>query len=164
VPDYTVLFVRITLLTALIDVVSGPLMTIITATGRIKLYHLIVGGINIMILPISYYLLNMHYYPHIVFIVALIFSVLLLFVRLFFVKRELNIDILPFLKFVIYKIIIVCFLSFIIINLIKLVNFYSDTYNFLFTSFCSTLIILLIIFIVGLNSRERNYFFKFNKN
>lgn len=54
VPEYTVVFVRLVIVIMLIDSLSGSLITAAQATGRIKLYQTLVGGLLLFIVPISY--------------------------------------------------------------------------------------------------------------
>lgn len=54
VPEYTSIFVKLIIFNILIDCVSAPLMTSAQATGKIKLYQIIVGGVLLLNLPFSY--------------------------------------------------------------------------------------------------------------
>ena len=54
VPEYAVIFTRLIIINILIDSISGPLMTAANASGKIKLYQGIVGGLLILNLPVSY--------------------------------------------------------------------------------------------------------------
>lgn len=55
VPEHTVLFVQLALIEAIIDSISGPLITAMMATGKIRNYQITVGGIQMMSFPLSYY-------------------------------------------------------------------------------------------------------------
>ena len=54
VPDHTVSFVRLSLLLGMCECFSHPLVTAMLATGRIRNYQLVVGGLQMLNLPISY--------------------------------------------------------------------------------------------------------------
>ena len=71
VPEYTVLFCRLVLINTLIDCISGPLMTAAQATGRIKKYQTAVGGLLLLILPISYLFLKNEFPPEITLYVSI---------------------------------------------------------------------------------------------
>ena len=58
-PEHTVLFVRLVLLFALSESLSSPLITAMLATGKIRDYQLVVGGVQMLNLPVSYYLLRL---------------------------------------------------------------------------------------------------------
>lgn len=59
VPPYTVAFTRLIIISLLIDSFSYPLMVAAGATGRIALYQFVVGGILIMVFPISWFIVSM---------------------------------------------------------------------------------------------------------
>ena len=52
-PEYASLLLQLTLIVLLIESLSGALMTGIQATGRVRAYQVVVGGMIIMILPLS---------------------------------------------------------------------------------------------------------------
>lgn len=52
VPDYTVAFCRLTFISCMIESISNPFMIGASATGKIKKYHLIIGSILLLIVPV----------------------------------------------------------------------------------------------------------------
>lgn len=52
-PEYASLLLQLTLMVLLLEGPSGALMTGIQATGRIRIYQIVVGGLLILILPLS---------------------------------------------------------------------------------------------------------------
>ena len=89
VPEYSVIFTKLILIEALIQSISGPLMTAVSATGKIRLYQLVVGGFSLLILPISYLFLKMGYPPKFTFIVSISSAVLAFIFRLIFTKNQI---------------------------------------------------------------------------
>lgn len=88
VPDHTVLFVRLILIFALSESISNPLVTAMLATGRIKNYQIVVGGLQMMNLPISYLLLRIGCIPESVIWVAIGISQCCLVGRLYITATE----------------------------------------------------------------------------
>ena len=86
VPEHTVLFAQLTLIFALSESISNPLITAMLATGRIRNYQLVVGGLQMMNLPISYVLLRMGWIPETVLIVAIVISQCCLASRLYMLR------------------------------------------------------------------------------
>lgn len=86
VPAYTVPFLRLMLCVTIIDAVANPLMISAAATGRVRLYQSAVGGILLMILPISYLVLKCGGDPTSVFIVHLCVCIVAFTVRLFIIR------------------------------------------------------------------------------
>lgn len=48
VPDYTIIFVRLVLIFAMCESISNPLITAMLATGSIRNYQIVVGGMQMM--------------------------------------------------------------------------------------------------------------------
>lgn len=83
VPEHAVLFVQLVLIFAMSESISQPLITAMLATGNIRSYQIIVGGLQMLNLPISYMLLHFGCIPEVVLIVAIIISQCCLATRLF---------------------------------------------------------------------------------
>jgi hypothetical protein len=83
VPDYTVTFARLILVNTLIDSFIWNFNESAQASGKIKIYQIVVGGLLLCILPVSYLFLKLGYPPQITFYVSIVFSILALFARLF---------------------------------------------------------------------------------
>lgn len=85
-PEYVVIFTQLVLIDALIDSISYSLMTLAQATGKIKLYQAIVGGILLFNLPASYVALHFGAPAYSVMLVAIALSVTAFIVRFFIVS------------------------------------------------------------------------------
>lgn len=59
VPAYSVAFLRIMIVTVIIDAVANPLMVAASATGDVKKYQSLIGGLLLLMLPISYIVLKL---------------------------------------------------------------------------------------------------------
>ncbi len=119
VPEYTVLFCRLVLINTLIDCISGPLMTAAQATGRIKKYQAVVGGLLLLILPISYLLLKNEFPPEITLYVSISISIIALFTRLFIISPLVQLSILTFIRIVLARVFLVAMVSVIFPLIIK---------------------------------------------
>ena len=107
VPEHTVLFTRLVIILSLAEIISNALITAQNATGKIRNYQLVVGGILLMNFPISYILLKIGYIPEITVIVAIIISQVCLMARLSFLRHSVKLDITSFLKNVYCNVIMV---------------------------------------------------------
>ena len=83
VPDYTVIFTQLTLLVMIFASLSKTLITAQNATGNVRNYQLVVGGINLLNLPISYVCLYLGGNPEIVVIVAICVEAIAFLTRIF---------------------------------------------------------------------------------
>lgn len=76
VPEGTVVFLRFLLVILLVQQTASPLITAIAATGKIKKYEMITGGLMLTIVPVAYVVLKMGGCPWSVFAVYLSIVVL----------------------------------------------------------------------------------------
>ena len=97
IPEHTVLFVQLTLILAMHECLAYPLTTAMLATGKIKKYQIIAGGLNLLNLPVAYACLVVGMIPESVVIVAIIFSVLVQMVRLWLLRFMINLNVRKFL-------------------------------------------------------------------
>lgn len=153
-PEYTVIFTRILLGVALIDAISAPLMRASEATGNIRKYHLVVGGILLTIVPIAYITLKLGGQPQSVFYVYLVVSCVALAGRLIILRQQINMSIENYVVQVLLRIAVVFAVSYPLCLMIS--NYLS--LNFLgLIIFCviTTAIIGTAILAFGMTSNER---------
>lgn len=154
VPDYTVIFTKLVIINILIDSISGPLMTAAQATGKIKLYQMVVGGLLLMILPISYVFLKMGFAPEVTIYISIFISILATFARLIILRKTVSLSFSYFFFNVIVKILIVCFVA--ILLPLSIQYFMSEsiekTIMVIIFSFVST---CMSSYYIGLDKREK---------
>ena len=159
-PEYTIIFVRLTLVYNLITSLSHTLTTVILASGNIKTNALIIGGLRLLILPLSYMALKLGYEPYYVYYVTIIIDIISLFTRLYIVKYLTGSSMTLFLKDVLYY-------SFAVTILVIPVNYYisgffSDTIvQLLLYCLVSVIISGIIIMVIGMNKRDRKTVIEF---
>lgn len=156
VPDYTVAFVRLILIFTLIESLSYPLITGMLATGRIKNYQLIVGGLQLLNFPVSFFLLKWGATPEITIIVAICISICCLFSRIWMLRNAIGLNINLYLKKVIANVIIVTIISCILPTFIYL-EFDSTLLRLCIVCAASWISTLLVIYYVGLDNIERTF-------
>ena len=93
VPEYTNTFVCLMLCIAMVDAVSNPFMTASAATGKVKIYQSVVGGILLSIVPIAYVALKLGAEPYMVFAVHLFVAVFAFVARLTIVKNLISLSV-----------------------------------------------------------------------
>ncbi len=154
VPDYTVVFVRLALVIGMVESLSNPLITAMLATGKVKKYQIIVGGVQLLNIPISYLFLNLGFSPTSVLIVALALSFVCLFFRLYLLQEMIDLSFIKYFKNVFVNVMVVTLISVIL-------PFYlrgciaDNLVGFISVSFICIIITLLVIFLVGCNKKER---------
>lgn len=154
VPEYVVLFCRLTLILPLINVVTLPFATIVLATGKLKKNSIILGTCNLLILPTSFIFLRFGYPPEIVFYVNIFFYVVTMFARLYIVKILVNFPALRFFTEVLSRILCITILttgfSYFSSRWIE-----KDLIGLIIFSCISAIQISITVFFIGLNKQER---------
>lgn len=92
VPDYTVLFIRLTLVVVLFEVLSAPLWLTVQASGKIQYYQLIISFILLLNLPIAYMCFMQWKLPMFAFVAKICTAILAYSFRIYSVKSLGGID------------------------------------------------------------------------
>lgn len=158
VPSNTAVFVQLIMICAASESVSKPLITAMLATGKIRNYQIVVGGLQMMNLPISYVILKIGgsaYWP---LVVVLIISQLCLIARLYMLRGMINLKVWQFMRQVYFKDIAVVILSLLlpVIILIFLPNTESFG-SFTFRTITYILWTSVVILFIGLTASERSF-------
>ena len=156
VPEHTVLFVQLVLIFGMCESISSPLITAMLATGKIRNYQLVVGGCQMMNLPVSYILLRLGAIPETVLIVAIAISQLCLATRLYMLRGLIGLKARDFIKKVYINVIVVTILSAVIPFLLAN-TFDDDIWSFIMLSIVSLITTLLVEFYVGCTTKERQF-------
>lgn len=156
VPEYTPLFFRLIIITTMIDGISNPFMRAVDATGNIKKYQLTVGGILLMIVPVSYVVLKLGGAPYSVFIVHVVLSLLAFIVRLYLVKQLIDFSIRVYWKDVLSKILMVTVIS-VSIPIVLRIEMQESILRLLVVSCVSFMLIVLSSYYLALLPEEREF-------
>ena len=156
VPEHTVLFVRLILVLALSESISNPLITAMLATGKIRNYQLVVGGLQMMNLPAAYICLYWGAIPESVVIVAIVISQLCLAARLYMLRRMINLKVGQYFMEVYKNVVLVTALA-AIIPLILSMKLSEGFFQFLMISIVAMTCTLLVVFYIGCSSSEREF-------
>ncbi|WP_179947265.1 lipopolysaccharide biosynthesis protein [Vibrio splendidus] len=154
VPEQTVLFTRLALAEALIFSVSLPLTTAARAPGKMKLYELTLGILQISILVLSYIALKHGFEAYSIFVIAIIINIIMLLVRIFLVSFLVGLSVKDFIIKVIIPIICVVISS--SVPCLILMNNLPDSFAYsLFMIVFSVFICALSIFFFGMNKEMK---------
>lgn len=156
VPEHAVLFVQLILIFALSESISQPLITAMLATGKIRNYQIIVGGLQMMNLPISYILLRLGYFPEVVIVIAICISQCCLAARLILLRGMIGLSITKYLKNVYLNIIVVSIIA-VILPLISAYYIKESFSNFIFISLIAVICTFSSIYFIGCNNQEREF-------
>jgi hypothetical protein len=155
IPDYTVIFCRLTIIYFLIETISGPLWMSVQATGKIKIYQIVISFILLLNIPISYFLLKLNYPPYYVLWVNIVIGILAFMVRIIFLKILINLPVIKFLREVLLSIIIVTITS---LPIPFIINHYTHGLcSFLISSLSAFIFTGIFILLIGLKKQERQF-------
>lgn len=85
VPDYSVVFVQLTMVVGIVSSLSRTLVTAQNATGNVRNYQIVVGGIVLLNLPLSFLALRLGADAEVVLVIAIAIETVALFVRVFMI-------------------------------------------------------------------------------
>lgn len=154
VPKYTPLFFRLIIITTMIDGISNPFMRAVDATGNIKKYQIIVGGILLMIVPVSYVVLKLGGAPYSVFIVHICMSFLAFLMRLYLVRKLINYSVMMYWKNVLSRLIVVVIIS-VVFSLFVRAKMEPSLIRLIVVSLFSASAVLLLSYNIALLPNER---------
>ncbi|HEM6890808.1 TPA: hypothetical protein U2I30_002237 [Providencia rettgeri] len=110
-PPEAILFTQLAIIESLIVAISMPLTTAARAPGKMALYEITLGSIQIAIFFISWLFLSLGYSAEWVFYVAIAANILMFQIRLLLVKLLIKMPILPYYKKVVGPITIILITS-----------------------------------------------------
>jgi Na+-driven multidrug efflux pump len=155
VPEHTVLFVRLILILTLTEILSRMLITAQSATGRIRNYQLVVGGLLLLNFPLSYVALKLGYAPESTVVVGIIVSLICLVARLWFLRSMVSLRVRDFVSQVVVNVVVVTLLS----SVVPAVCYYFIEHHIIrFFAVCVSSVVMsaVVIYFVGCNSWERD--------
>ena len=156
VPAYTNIFVCLMFVICMIDSVSNPFMTAAAATGKVRIYQSVVGGILISIVPLAYIVLKLGGNPYSVFFVHIAVGLIAYTARLLIVNKLIKLSIREYFAHVIIPCVLVLLPSVLFAVFIK--QFMPDGILFTFINVAIIVVVTAIIsFLLGLSKHERSF-------
>ena len=156
VPAHTTLFVQLFLVFALSESLSNPMITAMLATGRIRNYQLVVGGIQLLNIPISYICLKMGAIPEVTVMIAIGLSQICLWARLIMLSRATGFPIGDFVSKVYVKSLLVVLpcaaVVPVLFELVKPTGLWGAVYS----AVISVVWTGTVIYMIGMDTSERN--------
>ena len=154
VPNYSVSFTRLVLVYTMVEAISYPMVTLMLATGNIKRYQIIVGGCQMLNLPLAYMALKLGASAESVFEVSIAIATCCMFLRLHMLKKMLNFPTLAFLKHVYLNVLLVAIVS-IPLPLFTKYNLEESLFRAIVVSSVSLICTFLSIAFIGCTKDER---------
>lgn len=156
VAPYTVGFLQLSLLIALVDSIAGPIVTALQAVGRIKKFQIVISIIMLSNIPLAWLWLYLGGNPYTVMIVSIATSVVGIIARLLLLHEQVRYSLRVFLVKVIFPILITLAVASAVG--ISIYPFFSEgLLGLIAYAVASVILIGLAIFFIGLSSVERAF-------
>ncbi|WP_276165318.1 hypothetical protein [Zobellia alginiliquefaciens] len=159
VPEFTTIFAQLILVSILLNQITIGLQSALQATGRIKLYQTVVGGVILMTLPVAYIFLKMGFPPYYVFVSYLCLEAIGVGLRIWIAQKIAQLSVPLYLKRVMV-VSIVPLISNIAICWLITRNLEME-YRFLLTGCLSAIVFTTSIYFYGLYEDEKTLLTKF---
>ena len=156
VPEHTELFVQLILICAMGESLSNTMVTAMLATGNIRNYQIVVGGLQMLNLPVSYVCLRLGCMPESVLIVAIVISQCCLAARLYMLRKMIGLSFIQYMKNVYVNIVVVALLAFVIPAIFS--KYMEESFlSFVVLSLVAVICTIAVEFYVGCNGKERAF-------
>ena len=163
VPEYSIVFTRLAMIDILVCSLAGPLHTLIQATGSIRKYQMIVSGVILMNLPLSYIMLKMGAAFYSTFYVSIALSSVALVIRYILLRTYVNYSVKDLLLDFVIPIIILTIVSAIMPIIIN--NYSEQSYiRLVIVCISSWVAIAIVAWMCVLDRNEKSLLLRIIKN
>ena len=157
VPDDAVVFTQIMICISLIYTTANPCIIANQATGKVKIYQMVVGGILLLILPISYVVLKLGAPAYSVFIVHFCIESLAQFSRMYMLRKLIHLPLWQYMKNIYIPIVSTVAIA-IILPLVVRMQVAEGWLRFLAVGFTCVLSVGASSYFIGFTKQERVFF------
>ncbi len=158
VPAFAVEFLRLTVIYSMFLALSNTLYIGMLATGNIKNYQIIMGGILIFGVICCYFAFYLGFGPEWSYISMIIVAFISLFIRLFLLEKMIiGFSMRDYFNEVIYRVGIVIVISSVIVYLLIKVTGCYDGMRFVVVALSNFFVIPTLIYLLSLDTTERMF-------
>ncbi len=158
VPTDAVVFTRWMVVISLLHTMSNPCIIANQATGKVKVYQAVVGGILMLILPISYIVLRLGAPAYSVFIVHFCVESVAQVARMYMLRKLINLPMRAYLRHIYLPVLLVVAIS-VLLPMYVHCQLVEGLNRFLIVGTVCVLSVGLTVFFVGLTKDERKFFY-----
>lgn len=157
VPENTVVFTQLMIAISLICTVSNPCVVANQATGKVKVYQAVVGGILLLIVPIAYIVLKLGAPAYSVFVVHFCIESVAQLSRMIMLRKLIHLPLSAYLKNIYLPVILVACLA-VLLPLYVHTLFSEGWERFFIVGIVCVISVSVMVFLVGLTSGEKVFF------
>lgn len=155
-PDNTIVFTRLMICISMLFALANPLMIANQATGNIRVYQLVVGGLLLLILPISYVLLMLGAPPYSVFFIHLLIESIAQLARMLMLKKLIKLSVKAYYKHIYMPLLGVVVLSSILPLYVR--SLMDESFlRLIIVGFVSVVSVGVCSFLIGFTKSERSF-------
>ena len=155
VPDFSATFLQLSLMAVTIDSIANPLMVAAAATGNVRRYQTVVGGVIMLVTPIAYVVLKMGADAPSVFIVNLLVIILSFITRLYIIRSLIQLNINRFVCQVGRSVLLVLLLGIPIPVILRLLFPPTSIVHVVILGLSCMGSVCIAVYTVGLEENER---------
>ncbi len=152
VPSYAVIFTQIILVNIMIRAIANPVIKGVHATGDIKLFNIVAGGVGLFPLPVCWIGLHWGLPPAFAFWIVLVWGIIANIIEISFLRKQLPaFSVKEHLTAVYLRSSLVTLISILPCLLVE--NFYNDTFlGFCFYYLNIFVTSCIIVFLIGITN------------
>lgn len=154
VPEYTPVFLRLTMIGTLCDILGNSTANACWATGKVKKYYLWVGTIGSLVFFISYVLFTFGFPAYTSYVVFIVIYIILIFVKLSIIKGLIHFPVTMFYKETLFRILPVTICTFMFASF-AYSTLEESIGRMLLTVLLSTCALGISTFLFGLEQSEK---------
>ena len=154
VPEQTVLFTRLVLIHMLTISVTYSINICAQASGKIKTFQIVEGGIILLNIPTVWLLFRLGFPASVSFLSMIFFSIVSFIAKLFILSNIMQFPIMEYCKTVISRLLISSFYSFFVFVVMQSIEVHSLVL-FIFKTILYMLPSCVIIWFIGFQKNER---------
>ena len=153
IPDHTITFTRLVIITMMISVLNTPITQVIHATGKMKKYQLTTSAIICSVVPVSWLFLKLGYSADSVFYIGIVITIINQIACVLVLNNVFEYSLSGYLREVVFF----CFLMLIcpLCASIFLYNNLSDGFGRFVVIFIVSFVLVCISAVVLLNKNEK---------
>lgn len=114
VPDHTVWFLRLIMFIMLTETLANPYIVANQATGKVKVYQAVCGGLLLMIVPVAYIVLKLGGDPESVYVVHGCIAIITQITRVYMMRNLIDLPMMTYFKKVVVPILLVAAAAFVL--------------------------------------------------
>lgn len=157
VPPHVGNFVKLTMVVSLVCLLGDTLYTSILAIGKLRKYMIYETLVSIFVFPVTYLFFLWNFSAEVAYIVFAIAYFLLIFIRLFYLKKVEEFPIKLYIVEVFKPILLVSILSSVLPLVYKMLFASNDIVSFIVTILICEISFVVVTLFCGLSDQERAY-------